>query len=227
MHDATLRNERRREIGAERRERTRTKLLAAAAHVVAELGENKATIDDFIKAAGVARGTFYNYYSTREELIEDLWASIGRNPFRDILRASMSLKDPAARLATEARLVVKRASEDHTWGWLVYALSVDMSTITDDLLSYPRPDLIIGQKSGRFDVVDLDSASDMIVGAIRTALRGVLQGERSPNYAQSLATLLLKALGINDQEAREIAQQPLPCRESEEIGRSGHRKMLA
>ncbi len=49
---------RRQEIGLERRERTRQKLLMAAARVVAELGEKKSTIDDFIQAAGVARGKF-------------------------------------------------------------------------------------------------------------------------------------------------------------------------
>jgi AcrR family transcriptional regulator len=203
-------NVRRREIGAERRARTRQKLIEAAARVVAELGERKATIDDFIRAAGVARGTFYNYYSTREELLADLWARVGRNPFLEIQHATAPLSDPAERLACEARLVMARAATDPIWGWLLYATSADAETMPADLLSYPKPDLLIGRRTGRFHFEDLDSASDMVVGTTRTALRAVLHDHRSSVYAQNICVLLLKALGVVDHEARVISAKELP-----------------
>jgi AcrR family transcriptional regulator len=203
-------NVRRREIGAERRARTRQKLIQAAARVVAELGENKATIDDFIKAAGVARGTFYNYYSTREELLDDLWARVGRNPFIEIQRATAALSDPAERLASEARLVFARAAIDPIWGWLLYATSADAQTMPADLRSYPKPDLLIGKRAGRFRFDDLDSANDMVVATLRAALRAILHDGRSTEYPQNICILLLKAVGIGDHEARVIAAKPLP-----------------
>ena len=89
--------ERRAEIGRERRERTRGKLIAAAARVIAARGEDNARIDDFITEAGVARGTFYNYFLTREELIEAVWTYVGKTPFEHILQLSETLDDPAAR----------------------------------------------------------------------------------------------------------------------------------
>jgi AcrR family transcriptional regulator len=58
---------RRAEIGRERRARMRGRLLEAAARVMADQGSDSATIDTFIRAAGVARGTFYNHFKTREE----------------------------------------------------------------------------------------------------------------------------------------------------------------
>lgn len=206
----TIGNARRREIGAERRERTRQKLLAAAARVVAEMGEKKANIDDFIQAAGVARGTFYNYYSTRKELLDDLWAGIGRQPFLEIQEACHVIKDPAERLVTEARLVLERAGRDPAWGWLVYALSVDKESVTDDLLQYPRPDLEIGRRLKRFRFDDLNSACDLVVGSVRTAIRAVLQEARSEAYAKSICIMLLKALGLRESEAREIVRRSLP-----------------
>lgn len=202
---------RRQEIGRERRERTRQKLLASAARVFARLGEKKATIDDFIEAAGVARGTFYNYYSTRDELLDDLWAQIGRDPFRKIQEACADLGDPAERLVTQARLVLVCAACNAAWGWLVYALSVDGESVNSDLMAYPRPDLTAGLSVGRFRFVDIDSASDLVVGAIRRGLRATLAEERRQNYPEALGAMLLRALGVDEDDAFKLSNRPLPA----------------
>lgn len=201
---------RRKQIGEVRRERTRQKLLAAAARVLAEHGETKATIDDFIQAAGVARGTFYNYYATRKELLDDVWQQIGRNPFRAIQRACAHLDDPAERLIAQARLVLSRASDDPTWGWLVYALSADGESINKDLLSFPRPDLVAGLQAGRFQFADLDSATDIFVGSVRRALRATLGEPRTASYPIALSVMLLRALGLVESDAVRVSERPLP-----------------
>lgn len=200
---------RRREVETDRRARMRERLIASAARVVAELGERNARIDDFITAARVARGTFYNYYSTREELLDDLWARVGREPFNEIQNASQSIADPAERLAAETRQVLERAAIDPKWGWLVYAFSATYA-VPADLLSYPRPDLVIGHRMGRFKFSNLDSASDLVVGSIRASLRGILEQGRSADYTTAMVILLLKALGLAEDEARVIALKPLP-----------------
>lgn len=201
---------RRQQIGQLRRERTRQKLLSAAARVLAEHGEAKSTIDDFIQAAGVARGTFYNYYSTRRELLDDIWQQIGREPFRAIQRACAHLDDPAERLISQARLVLSRASNDPTWGWIVYALSADGESINKDLLSFPRPDLIAGLQTKRFEFADLDSANDVVVGSLRRALRATLGEPRAASYPIALSTLLLRALGLAEPDAVRVSKHPLP-----------------
>ena len=211
MSDMRAVDTRRKEIGQERRERTRNKLLASAARVIAQRGEEKATIDDFIQAAGVARGTFYNYYSTRDELLQDLWTGIGRDPFRAIRDACAAVADPAERLVTQARMVLTCAAGNPAWGWLVYALSVDAETINSDLLAYPRPDLIAGRDAGRFRFDDLDSANDLVVGAIRRALRAILSEPRSEHYREALAAMLLQALGLGADEALRLAAKPFPA----------------
>ncbi|HJP69822.1 MAG TPA: TetR/AcrR family transcriptional regulator [Sphingomicrobium sp.] len=209
MGDVCAADTRRKEIGQARREKTRMKLLASAARVIAQRGEEKATIDDFIQAAGVARGTFYNYYSTRNELLEDLWTGIGRDPFRAISDACATIEDPAERLVTQARMVLTCAASNPTWGWLVYALSVDADTINSDLLAYPRPDLIAGLDGGRFSFDDIDSANDLVVGGVRRALRAKLSEQRSEHYGEALGTMLLRALGLETDEAARLASKPL------------------
>ncbi len=201
---------RRTEIGKARRSRMRARLLTAAARVIARHGKDNATIDDFIRAADVARGTFYNHFQTREDILEALWTSIGHDPFLEIQQSCSNVADPAERLATVTRLVLQRALEDPTWGWLVLALSADEKTVNDDLRTYPRPDLDAGKNAGRFRFDHIACAADLVVGAVRSGLKARLSEDRDPAYAQSLCRMILLALGINRIEAHRLSSLPLP-----------------
>jgi AcrR family transcriptional regulator len=201
---------RRAEIGRERRARMRGRLLEAAARVMADQGSDSATIDTFIRAAGVARGTFYNHFKTREELLEALWTSMGHDPFLEIQNACGDMTDPVERFAAMTRLVLLGAMHNPTWGWLILALSADETTLNDDLRGYPRPDLRAGAAAGRFRYESETSATDLVVGTMRAALRALLQEGREANYAQALCRMMLRALGINRIEATRISALPLP-----------------
>jgi AcrR family transcriptional regulator len=203
--------QRRVEIGRDRRNRSIQKLLESAARVVADRGSSRATIDDFIAAAGLSRGTFYNHFQTREALLDALWAHLGHAPFVEIQRACDQIADPALRLVTEARLVVQKSAENPTWGWLVLAASSDGETVNPELLSFPRPDLALGQRMGRFTFDNLEVAGDLVVLAVRQAMRVSLTGHgASDGYAASVCLMLLRALGISEAEAKDLVASPLP-----------------
>lgn len=51
---------------------TRQKLLANADRILAEKGYQAMSIVDITKASGVAKGTFYNYFDTKENLLLEL-----------------------------------------------------------------------------------------------------------------------------------------------------------
>jgi len=52
--------------------RTRAVVLQAAARVVAERGTRRASMSDVAAAAGVAKGTLYNHFRTKD----DVWAAL-------------------------------------------------------------------------------------------------------------------------------------------------------
>lgn len=195
---------RRAEIGLERREKTRQKLIAAAARVIATSGDKNATIDDFIQAAGVARGTFYNYFPTREDLLDALWTQVGKDPFLEIRQACATLDDPAERLIAQAYLILKRSGEDQVWGWLVFALSGNAETVNADLRAYPAPDLEAGLAEGRLHYDNLDSARDLVVGTVRAGMKTQLSGRGSCEYAVAICRMILLALAVRPAEVDGI-----------------------
>jgi AcrR family transcriptional regulator len=201
---------RRAEIGRERRARMRNRLIEAAARVMADQGSDSATIDTFIRAAGVARGTFYNHFKTREQLLDALWTSTGHDPFLEIQNTCSEIVDPVERFAAVTRLVLVRAMDDPTWGWLILALSADEATLNEDLRGYPRPDLRACAAAGRFHYESETTATDLVVGTMRAGLRALLQERRERNYAQTLCKMILQALGINRIEANRISALTLP-----------------
>lgn len=201
--------ERRAEIGRERRERTRARILSAAARLIASRGEDNVTIDDFITEAAVARGTFYNYFDSRESLIDELWSYVGRQPFQRIQQTCAAIADPAERLTAELRLVIAQAARDETWGWLVYSMS-GQRQVNEDLLTYPSPDLEAGLAAGRFRFAYLASARDLVVAVSRALLRATLDHGASPEHVTETCRLTLCALGLSRSDAARLSGVPLP-----------------
>jgi AcrR family transcriptional regulator len=69
---------------AERNEATRQRLFAAAAVVVGRHGYAGASVARIAAKAGVAQGTFYNYFANRQELLDELLPEIGADMLRFI-----------------------------------------------------------------------------------------------------------------------------------------------
>jgi AcrR family transcriptional regulator len=57
---------------ATRGERTRGRLLEAGSAVFAERGFHAARVDDVVKTARTSHGTFYLYFSSKEDLFRSL-----------------------------------------------------------------------------------------------------------------------------------------------------------
>ena len=67
-----------------RREARRQQLVDAARKVFARLGYHGASVEDVIREAGVARGTFYNYFPSKRAVfkgvVEDLFQAVSTAP---------------------------------------------------------------------------------------------------------------------------------------------------
>lgn len=63
---------------SEKAELIRDSLLLAAAQVVGEVGYAEASISLITSRAGVAQGTFYNYFESRQDILDQLLPTLGK-----------------------------------------------------------------------------------------------------------------------------------------------------
>src|SRR5476649_1413896 len=95
----------------------RQSILDAAREVFGELGYETATVRDIIRRTGLAAGTFYNYYRSKEEVFAAL-ADDGARRFRPILHAEfLRAKDFESYLRGAIKAYFEFiVAEDAAWG---------------------------------------------------------------------------------------------------------------
>ena len=102
--------------GAARRESTRRKLLSAAVEVFAAKGPDAASIDDFLAAAGVARGTFYNYFKTTSEVLSAVTSELSDAVIARIEDCVRQIDDPVERVWVGCLIYMEVAVCHPAWG---------------------------------------------------------------------------------------------------------------
>ena len=99
---------------AEQREQTRTRLMAAAADVVARVGFEAAAIDVIANEAGYSRGAFYSNFESKDDLfLEILGAHLAAEI--ETLGRALDRIDEAAKIADVIEKRYRILGEDNSW----------------------------------------------------------------------------------------------------------------
>jgi AcrR family transcriptional regulator len=197
------RNERRKAI-------TRARLLAAARRLFASKGFEGTTMRDIAAEADVALGSFYNYFRTKEEVLEALLEEALREQLGLLVLRQEQVDDAAERISIAHRHLLAVVRDDPDWGWLLLRLQVDHRAIDAALRERAATDLQAGIEAGRFQVANGLLALRAGGGALLGVVQGVLAGEFGPEDDCAHAEGVLRGLGVPAGEAAEIARRPLP-----------------
>lgn len=192
------------------RARTRALLLDAAVRVFARKGAGAAAIHEIAAEAGVANGTFYNYFRTREELLEAASLRLAERFHRDIAASFAAVTDPAERVAIGSRRFVMQAMHDPIWGAAILRVWGGSSVLTLQTAAPVLRDLRAGRRRRRLRYGNEAAAADLVQGAVLAGMRTVLEGRAGEEHAAAVAALVLRGLGVAPAEADAIAHRPLP-----------------
>ncbi|MDW3688237.1 TetR/AcrR family transcriptional regulator [Cupriavidus sp. CV2] len=186
-------------IGQAQRAKTRAWIIECAIPVFAEHGPDSPVIDDFAKAAGIARGTFYTYFRTTRELLDAAVSAMSDDLIAAIAPAVQGEPDPITRLATAAWLFYHRAIVNPLLGAFLNSIagvgSLAATHIRADLLEAIRADLIA--------VKDIDLAEAIAQGIMVFALRATRAREEGDTRAVEVIRAILSGLGV---EPRRITK---------------------
>ncbi|MBY6365234.1 TetR/AcrR family transcriptional regulator [Rhodococcoides corynebacterioides] len=195
-----------------RKARTRAALVSAAQTFLAE-GRLTAPILEITQAADVGMGSFYNHFSSKEELFEaavdEALEALGA--YLDTLTVGMA--DPVEKFTQSFRLTGRLFRADPSLS-RVFVNSAAAQAITTERGLAPRSlrDIEEAVRSGRFDVEDTELALALVAGTL-VALGRVLLDRPERNADEAVdrtAMRVLRALGVSTDEAAELVARPLP-----------------
>lgn len=189
-----------------RRAQTRENLTTAARELIAEHGVAGLRVGEVTERADVALGSFYNYFASKEEVIEAIVAETIVALAEGLEPLIETVEDPAEAVSVSVRRVIGLAYDDPQLAWLL--VNLDRADARFETMVLPQAKVAFerGKKSGRFVFSDLHVALAVTVGGALAVMRGLLE-ERLEEGAEEAATEdLLRGLGVPDKEARELAK---------------------
>lgn len=197
--------------GAQRREQTRRRLIASALAVFAEKGPDAPVIDDFIAAAGVSRGTFYNHFSTTHELLDAATSELTDAVLARIDAAATQLSDPLERLACGCLSYAAAAIALPAWGAFVLRTGLRRGAAGKLVEVYLPRDLEAARSAGQLVFDSTRAARDLTLGALQQAVAAVAEGEAPVDHPRKVMALVLHGLGVAPAKAAALGAMELPA----------------
>lgn len=189
-----------------RRARTRGALVAAGRQLIASGGVAALRIQDITEEADVALGSFYNYFSDKDELVEavveesltEMVATVG-------ITEENRHQDPAVTTGLAVLRIVGIAFTDPDLAGLLVQL--DHSDLVYSRAMGPGAKAVVsvGVEEGRFEVPDVDVVVSNVVAGSLALIRRILDGEHDRSVIVVQAELTLRLLGLGAAEAAEVA----------------------
>lgn len=196
-----------------RKARTRAALVAAAQRLLAEQGRADVSIQEITEAADVGFGSFYNHFTSKDELF-DAAVALTLEEHGALLDSVVGdLEDPAEVFAASVRLTGRLQRIHPQMARILVRTGMTYLTSDGGLAPQVMRDLQAAADSGRLDIDDVHTAVAMVGGALLGVLNLL---ETRPDLdvgrvTDQLAFRLLCMFGLTRAEAQEIACRPLPA----------------
>ena len=179
-------------------------ILASAAKLFEAKGVRAVSIDDIVQGAGIAKGTFYLYFKTKDDLLARLADAVVADMAAAAQQAGREAGDALDRFA---RAVMAMQQVDRSRHYLVDALNHPENSVLHDLtntalvrqLAPVLAEIVeLGREEGAFEVEDAQATLEFLLAGQAALLGGGRFNWTPAEHAARLrATLIIieRALG--------------------------------
>lgn len=191
-----------------RRQRTRAALLQAGQSLFASRSVDAVSVDDIVGTAEVAKGSFYNHFSDKDELAREIAAAIRAEVEALVDSTNRDIADPAIRMARAFAVYVRFAHDQPERARAMLRLLAGATLPDLPLNKGVRFDLEAGLASGRFSGLPLQAALLLVMGVVQIGLIHVLEHPGDEAWIASVPLLAgeLRGLGVPFEEAQALAR---------------------
>lgn len=194
------------------RMRTKMKLVMAAQAVMARSGVERATIAEIAEEADVGFGSFYNHFSSKEEIAHAVFELQTEDLAKVLDLARETTTDPALTVSFVQRLIIKKAHLDPVWGWFIVRAQDALPQMQKTFKERAAVTLERGAREGRFIIPDLDTAIAITLGGLIAVIRNMLVEDLSDSVGMHFSELMLRLYGVPAAEAASLSRKPLPAK---------------
>ncbi|MEQ5871875.1 TetR/AcrR family transcriptional regulator [Sagittula sp. NFXS13] len=202
---------RRAEIGAARRAKSRNTILTAAFECYGREDGRIVRIEDVCKAAGVARGTFYNHFDDLEQLRYHLLEEMTGEFDRAVHHMFSALENAAEQSAVAIRYYLHAAEKNPAWGWAMIHSSAPGHTFGELVWHNSLVTIRRGVDEGLFTIPTAEIGRDILMGSVTAAMVSITRGTTPADYPELISTHVLMGFGMSAQAARELSYRALPA----------------
>jgi AcrR family transcriptional regulator len=207
----TAQNGRRAEIGAARRAKSRNTILAAAFACYGREDGRIVRIEDVCKAAGVARGTFYNHFDDLEALRYQLLEELTGEFDRAVHHMFSALENAAEQSAVAIRYYLHAAAKNPAWGWAMIHSSAPGHTFGEMVWHNSLVTIRRGVDEGLFHIPTAEIGRDILMGSVASAMVSITSGTVQDDYPEQISEHILMAFGMTQEAARALSRRALPA----------------
>lgn len=193
-----------------KRQETREKLIAAAIDLLRTRPLDDLTIAEITDAADVGHGTFYLHFKTKHDVMVPIFHEKARQWDAAIHDAKLGLDDPAAAVAQSTRYIARMILADDLCRRFLQDTGFPVDEVRAAIGSFVARDIQLGIEAGRFRVSDLDLSARYLIGGAVACLLNLFAVDDPGAQIDSIAELMLRALGVSAKEAAELSRRPLP-----------------
>jgi AcrR family transcriptional regulator len=190
--------------------RTRADLIAAARALIAEHGVDALRIADITDRANVGFGSFYTYFQTKDEIVEAILADTITGLAESVITMAGQLIDPAEQMSVAIRRIIRIAYDDPELASVLVSLNRAEARFETMILPQARRVLENGVATHRFTIDDLPTVLTMAIAASLGVITGIVEHRLGDTADITCAQTLLHTVGLDRDEARRIANHPLP-----------------
>ena len=195
---------RRAEIGREKRARTRAQLVAAASSLFARQAVESVTVDDVVKEAGVAKGTFYVHF----EDLRALAAAVAKDliqSFDELLQPGrLAISEPALRMAFGCSCFIDKALDDPGWARVVTRMAMSASNGLEVARSRFLEDMRRFSKGLPQGGVSPEVSLEVVVGSLLQLLGAFGEGRLSRRHREDALGATLRAIGLDAVQVKSV-----------------------
>lgn len=196
--------------GLPKRERTRRQLMESAVQVFSARGVAQTAVQEIAAVAGVANGTVYNHFETKEDVVHAVAVWLAQTLCQRISDSYEHIREGAERMAIGNRRYVWLAEQSPAWALLLLDVAAAAPELLQQEQQYALADLRLGIRQKSFRITSEAAAMDLINGTVMQAMRSTAHGLAPAGHGSAVAATVLRGLGMAHDEALAVAKRPLP-----------------